>query len=90
MSVTQMSINVLSNPADREILLKVVKDCSDALTRADAEKDFVRESVTEVCNKLQLPKKIVARMVKIYHKGNFDEEVASQDQFQQLYETVIK
>lgn len=90
MAIQQLAVNVLSNPKDRENLFKVIKDCSDAMTRAEAEGDFVKESITEVSKKLDLPKKLVARMVKVYHKQNYDEEVAVHDQFEKLYETVIK
>lgn len=90
MSVQQVSVNNLSNPADREKLLKVIRECSDSLTRAEAEKDYIRESITEISKVLQLPKRLVARMVKVYHKQNYDEEVATHDQFETLYETVVK
>ena len=90
MAVQQLAINVLSNPADKEKLLKVLKTCSDALTRTEAEKDLIREEVKAICEELQLPKRLVARMVKVYHKQNYDEEVAVHEQFETLYETVVK
>ena len=89
MAVQQMTINQLSQP-DREKLFKVVKDCSDSMTRMDGEKDFVRESIAETAKNMQLPKKLVAKLVKVYHKQNFDEEVAVQEQFETLYESVVK
>jgi hypothetical protein len=39
---------------------------------------------------LQLPKKLVSRMVNVYHKQNYDEEVATHEQFETLYETIVK
>ena len=90
MAVQQLAINVLSNPADKEKLLKVLKTCSDALTRTEAEKDLIREEVKAICEELQLPKRLVNRMVKVYHKQNYDEEVATHEQFETLYETVVK
>ena len=90
MTVQQIAVNTLSNPADREKLLKVIRECSDSMTRAEAEKDYIRESITEISKVLQLPKRLVARMVKVYHKQNYDEEVATHDQFETLYETVVK
>ena len=90
MAIQQLAVNILSNPKDREDLFKVIKDCSDSMTRAESESEFVKESITEVSKKLQLPKKLVARMVKVYHKQNFDEEVAVHEQFETLYETVVK
>jgi hypothetical protein len=90
MAVQQLSVNILSNPKDRDDLFKVIKECSDSLTRADAESDYVRESITEVSKKLQVPKKLVAKMVKVYHRQNYDEEVSTHEQFETLYQTVIK
>lgn len=90
MAVQQLAINVLSNPADKEKFLKVLKTCSDSLTRIDAEKELIREEIKAICEELQLPKRLVARMVKVYHKQNYDEEVAVHEQFETLYETVVK
>jgi TRAP-type uncharacterized transport system substrate-binding protein len=90
MAVKQMNINSLSNPADREKLLKVIRDCSDSLTRIAAERDLIKESIVEISKKLELPKPLVRKMVKVYFKQNYDEEVAVQDQFETLYETVVK
>jgi hypothetical protein len=89
MAVKQLTINQLSEP-DKEKLFKVIRDCSDSLTRMAAEKDLVRESITETAKNMQLPKPLVARLVKVYHKQNYDEEVAVHEQFETLYETVVK
>lgn len=90
MTIQQISVNMISNPKDREDLLKVLKECSDSMTRIKSEKDFMKEAIKEVCEKLDVPKRLVNRMVKVYHKQNYDEEVAVQDQFETLYETVVK
>jgi hypothetical protein len=89
MAVKQLTINQLSEP-DREKLFKVIKECSDSMTRMDAEKDYVREAIADTSKNMQLPKKLVAKLVKVYHKQNFDEEVAVAEQFETLYETVVK
>ena len=90
MAIQQVGVNQISNPEDRQKLLKVIRDCSDAMARAQGEKEFIREAVTDISKKLQLPKKVVAKMVKVYFKQNYDEEVAVQDQFETLYETIVK
>ena len=89
MAVKQLSINKLSDP-DKQKLFKVIQECSDALTRIDGEQDFIRESIAETAKKMQLPKKLVSRLVKVYHKQNYDEEVAVHEQFETLYESVVK
>jgi hypothetical protein len=90
MAIQQVSVNQISNPADREKLLKVIRECSDSMTRAQAEKDYIREATSDISKQLQLPKKLVSKMVKVYYKQNYDEEVAVHDQFETLYETVVK
>ena len=90
MTIQQISVNQLSNPADREKLLKIIRECSDAMLRAQAEKDYIKEAVADISKQLQLPKKLVAKMDKVYYKQNYDEEVAIHDQFETLYETVVK
>ena len=85
-----MGANVLSNPADRDKLLNVVRECSGSMTRMEGEKDFVRESINNISKELDLPKRLVQRMVKVYHKQNYDEEVAVHEQFETLYQSVVK
>jgi hypothetical protein len=90
MAVVQLSINQISNPADQKKLLDCLRECSASMTRMDGEKDYIRESIASISKDLQLPKKLVAKLVKVYHKQNFDEEVAVHEQFEQLYETIVK
>ncbi len=90
MAVQQLEVNILSNPKDREKLLGVLSECSDAMTRIAAEKDLIKEAVKDICEDLELPKRLVNKLVKVYHKQNYDEEVATHEQFETLYETVVK
>ena len=60
------------------------------MTRMEGEKDYIKESVASIAKDLQLPKRLVSKMVKVYHKQNFDEEVATHEQFESLYETIVK
>jgi hypothetical protein len=90
MSVKQMSINQISSEADRKKLFDAIKECSDSMTRIEGEKDFIKEATKKVCEDLKLPKRLVNRLVKVYHKQNYDEEVATHEQFEQLYETIVK
>ena len=90
MAVQQLSINQISNPADQKKLLDCLRECSASMTRMDGEKDYIRESIASISKDLQLPKKLVAKLVKVYHKQNYDEEVATHEQFETLYETIVK
>ncbi len=89
MAVQQLTINQLSQP-DREKLFKIVQECSNSMTRIEGENDYIREAIAETAKQMQLPKKLVAKLVRVYHKQNFDEEVAVHEQFENLYESVVK
>lgn len=90
MAIQQLAVNILSNEKDRTDLFKVIKECSDSMTRMEGEKDFIKEAIKDVSDKFEIPKRLVNRMVKVYHKQSFDEEVASHGQFETLYESVVK
>ena len=68
MSVKQMSINQISSESDRKKLFDAIKECSDSMTRIEGEKDFIKEATKKVCEDLKLPKRLVNRLVKVYHK----------------------
>ena len=90
MAIQQLAVNVLSNPDDRKKLLGVLKECSASLARSEGERTFLKEAVTDICEQLQLPKKLVNKMVKVYHKQNYDEEITVHEQFETLYESVVE
>lgn len=90
MAVHQLSVNQISNEADQKKLLDCLRECSGSMTRMEGEKDYIKESIAKVSKDLQLPKKLVARLVKVYHKQNYDEEVATHEQFETIYETIVK
>jgi hypothetical protein len=81
---------LLANPADQKKLLDMLREASNSLTRIESERDLIREMKSKVCDELQLEKKVVNRMVKVYHKQTFQEEVAEHEQFETLYESIVK
>lgn len=90
MTVKSLTIGDITNPEDQKKLLEIIKACADSMTRASAEKDFVKEALSSISKELGIPKPIISKMVKVYYKQNYDEEVAIQEQFETLYQTVIK
>lgn len=81
---------ILSNPNDKKKLFDVIKEASASMTRIEGEKSLIKESVSDISKELKISKRLINRMIKVYHKQNFDEEVAIQDEFENLYETVTK
>jgi hypothetical protein len=81
---------LLTNPADQKKLLDMLREASNSLTRIESERDLIREMKKKVGEELQLEKKVLNRMVKVYHKQTFQEEVAEHEQFETLYESIVK
>lgn len=81
-------MNIPSNPADQKKIQASMQEISDSLTRIDAERDFIKEAIAETCDKFELDKKIFRKMVKVYHRSNFNEEVAEHEQFEAMYEII--
>lgn len=79
----------LSNPADRLKIKKMLAEISNSMTRIDAEKDLIRETIKDMSDQFQLPKRTLAKMAKVYHKQNFQQEVQSHEEFESLYESVV-
>jgi len=87
---TPVDLIVPSSTADRDKLFKVIKECSGSLARVEGERTYIKEAIGDICKELNLPKRLVNRLLKVYHKQNFEEETVVNDQFQTLYETVVK
>jgi hypothetical protein len=71
-------------------LLDCIKDCSDSLLRISAERKLISERTKEVSKELKIQKKMLNKIIKTHYKRNFDEEVATNEQFETLYESVMK
>ena len=82
----------ISDPVARKKIKDALEEISYSLTRIEAERDLIKEiknTLHEEYNEY-LTKKQIAKMAKVYHKQSFDEEVADHDQFESLYQEVVK
>ena len=60
------------------------------MTRMEAERDLVRETIKDMSKQFNLPVKTLNRMAKVYHKQNYNQEVAEHEEFEELYETIVQ
>lgn len=79
----------ISSPVDRKKIRDALQEASNSLTRISAERDLIKEIAADLSEKFELPKKQVNKMIRVYHKQSFSEEVAAQNEFEQLYEDVV-
>lgn len=79
---------MLSNPEDRKKLLNAIKEIDNSMTRVAAERDFQKDAITTVADDLDLEKKYVRKLASIYHKQNFAQVQADQEEVETLYELI--
>jgi DNA-binding transcriptional regulator GbsR (MarR family) len=78
----------LSNPADRKAIYDAIREISNSMTRMEAEKDLISETLKAVKDKFELPPKYVRTLAKIYHKQNFNQIKEEQAEVEELYESI--
>lgn len=78
------------NPTDKIKLIGALKEVSTSLTRMDAERDLQKNIKSDICKELDLDKKVFAKLAKVWHNQNFNDEVEAHKQFEDLYTILAK
>lgn len=79
----------IQDPEVRRKVRNAMGEISASMTRIEAERDLIKETVKRLNDEHQLSKKALNKMAKAYHKQSYTKEVEEQDEFQTLYETVL-
>lgn len=77
-------------PIDKVKILGCLQEISNSLTRVEAERDLIKEILLKLQEECEIPKKLGRKLARVYHRRNYEEEVAEQSDFQSIYETVAK
>ena len=75
-----------SDPVSKKAIKDAMVEISNSMTRIDAERDYIKESVKAICEEHELNKKTFRKLVRTYHKQNFSAEVAEHEAFETMYE----
>lgn len=81
-------MSVFNNEAERKVIKDCLQEISNSMTRIEGERDFIKEAKNKICEDLQIDKKVFSRMMKVYHKQNFAEEVATDSEFEDMYSII--
>ena len=73
---------------DKLKLLKAIKDIDIAMTTIDGARDTIKNIKNEICEELDLKTKVVSKLARTFHKGNFEEEQELSAEFEKLFETI--
>lgn len=66
-----------------------IKEISVHLSRIDMEKSAIKDIVSSVFDETKVPKKMINRFSKVYHKQSFSEVVVEDNEFQSLYSALF-
>ena len=75
---------------DKNKVLGVLKEISNSMTRIEGERDYIKEAISAASEEHEIDKKILRKMATVYHKQNFDAVTGENDEFAELYETIVK
>jgi metal-responsive CopG/Arc/MetJ family transcriptional regulator len=78
------------SPEQKKELQGAVREISASMTRSEAERDLIREIVKEQSAKHLIPKKIINKIAKTYHKQNLTQEIDDHEEFVELYDNITK
>ena len=81
-------MNYALTPEQKKDLQNAIQEISNSMIRTEAERDLIREIVKEQSDTLQIPKKVISKIAKTYHKQNLAQEVADHEDFVELYEKI--
>ena len=78
------SFPIPSDPVQKEKIMKVVREVSGAKTRIEAERDYIKEAITEIAKETQIPKGLLNKFATAYHKSSFAKVVGTNEEFEAL------
>jgi len=78
----------ITDPAAKKKIRDGLDEISHAKTRVAAERDLIKEIINKLHEDHNIEKKILRKMAKVHHEASFDDEVAENDEFEILYETI--
>lgn len=80
----------VTSPVDKKKILEAVREISNSMTRIEAERYLIKETVKDLSDNFQIPRRVVNKIAKTYHKQNLTQEVQEHEEFVELYDSVTK
>jgi hypothetical protein len=78
-----------SSPDDRKKIMAAMNEISASMTRIEGEKSYIKETISDLEEKYQIPKKMLNRFAKAHHKANYHEVIGADEEFQTMCETLV-
>jgi len=79
----------ITDPNVQKAIRATLGEISGYMTQIEAYRDSIKEAIKNKSEEYQIPKKILRKMATTYHKQNFEKELESMEEFQEVYESVM-
>lgn len=66
-----------------------VKEMSVVMSKMDANKEQLKDILLSIFEETKVPKKIINKIARVYHKKKFVEETTEFNEFETLYGVVV-
>ncbi len=88
-TVTPQTFVMPSSPADRKAIMDAMGEISASMTRMEGEKNYIKETIGDLSQKFQIPKKLLNRFAKTYHKQTYADELGQDSEFETMVQLLI-
>ena len=82
------NVIIPTSEEDRKRIRDAMEEISNSYTRTEAERDFVKEAINNLAEDVDIPKNILRKMARIYHKQNMQDVVAEVEDIEALMESI--
>jgi len=82
------NVIIPSSDEDKKRIKGAMEEMSNSFTRVEAERSFQKEAINALAEDVDIPKNILRKMARIYHKQNLPAVVAELDDIETLLETI--
>ena len=83
------NVIIPSSPEDQKEIYFAIKEISNSKLRVESENEYIKETINSIVEKYDLPKKLVNKIAKVYHKQQLSEVVSEAEDFEILYDTLF-
>lgn len=83
------SVVLPSSEADVAAIQKILKEVSDCMTRIEGEKEYIKDALGDLSKQYGIPKVMLNKVARAFHKRNIEEEKAKSDDMFYLYDGIF-
>ena len=87
---TMSTIIIPSSDADRKIIKDAMTELSNSMVRIESEKNFIKEAIEELNDKVGIDKKHLRKLANVYHKQTLAQVTGEMEDLEALYESCLK